>query len=65
MSTNKEGTMAEKTEGRRFVVRECDWDWLPDWLVIDTVKQIRAAAYDDEESARAHCAEMNGAPDAR
>ncbi len=46
----------------RFVIREAtgpEWDWLPDWLVIDTVRQVRAAAYNDKESAVADAAERN------
>lgn len=49
-------------ETKRFVVRECDWEWLPDWLVIDTELEVRAGAHNDEESARKHCAELNGEP---
>lgn len=48
----------------RFEVREATgpaWDWLPDWVVVDTERQVRAAAYDDEASARAHCDELNAA----
>lgn len=46
----------------RFVVREATgpaWDWLPDWLVIDTEREVRAAAYNDEATARADAAERN------
>jgi hypothetical protein len=46
----------------RYVIRDASgpgWEWLPDWLVIDTEKEVRAAAYDDEDSARKHCAELN------
>lgn len=52
--------MPDRSE--RFVVRDATgsgWDWLPDWLVIDTVKEIRAAAYDDKASAVADAAERN------
>lgn len=52
----------------RFVVRGATgpaWDWLPDWLVIDTEKQVRAAAYNDEASAVADAAKRNGDSDAR
>lgn len=47
---------------QRFEVREATgpaWDWLPDWLVIDTEREVRAAAYDDENAAREHCDELN------
>lgn len=46
----------------RFVVREARgpaWNWLPRWCVIDLAKQVRAAAYDNEEQARADAAERN------
>ena len=46
----------------RYEVRDARapvYDWLPDWVVVDTEKQVRAAAYNDEESARKHCAELN------
>jgi len=46
----------------RFVVREATgpaWNWLPDWLVIDTEKEVRAAAYNDEAAAIADAAERN------
>jgi hypothetical protein len=46
----------------RYEVRDARgpaWGWLPDWVVVDTELQVRAAAYDDEESARKHCAELN------
>lgn len=52
--------MAEKTE--RFEVRDSSgpgWEWLPGWCVVDTVKQVRAAAYNDEATAAAHCSELN------
>jgi hypothetical protein len=48
----------------RFVVRDATspcWEWLPDWLVIDTEKEVRVAAYDDEQSALADAAERNKA----
>jgi hypothetical protein len=47
----------------RFVVRASGpgYDWLPAWCVVDTVKQVRASAYDSEEDARAHAAELNAA----
>lgn len=51
--------MSEQTETTRFQVRHCTWDWLPDWLVIDTEKEVRAAAYDDEAEARADCEARN------
>lgn len=55
--------METRTETRkRFEVRDASgpgWDWLPDWCVVDTEKQIRVAAYNDEETARADCAERN------
>lgn len=47
---------------QRFEVRDATgpgWDWLPDWCVVDTEKQVRVAAYDDEASARSHCDELN------
>lgn len=47
---------------KRFVVREATgpaWDWLPDWLVIDTEKKVRAAAYHDEKSAIFDASERN------
>jgi hypothetical protein len=52
----------EQVEKERFEVRDATgpgWDWLPDWVVVDTEQQVRVAAYDDEESARRHCGELN------
>jgi hypothetical protein len=52
----------------RFVVREAigpGWDWLPDWLVIDTVSQVRAAAYNDKGSAVADAAERNAGEESK
>lgn len=48
----------------RFQVRDAKgagYDWLPDWCVVDTVEQVRVAAYDDEGEARRDCAERNEA----
>jgi hypothetical protein len=55
-------TEQKQVEKERFEVRDATgpgWDWLPDWCVVDTQKEIRVSAYDDEETARAHCAELN------
>lgn len=52
------------TEEKRFQVRDATgpgWEWLPDWCVVDTKRQVRVAVYDDEASARSHCDELNGA----
>jgi hypothetical protein len=46
----------------RFVVRDATgrgWEWLPDWCVVDTVKQVRVAAYNSENEARKDAAERN------
>lgn len=46
----------------RFVVREAprpQWEWLPRWLVIDTLRQVRVGAYDDETFAKEDAAERN------
>lgn len=52
----------EETVKERFQVRDATgWDWLPDWCVVDTEKQVRVAAYDDEAAARAHCEELRTA----
>ena len=47
--------------GERFEVRKSGpgYEWLPAWCVVDTEEQVRAAAYNDEASAREHCAELN------
>lgn len=48
----------------RFQVRGAtgpNWDWLPDWVVVDTEKEVRVAAYGDEGAARKDCAERNAA----
>lgn len=48
--------------GERFQVRDARsraYDWLPDWVVVDTVRQVRVAAYNDEASARADAQERN------
>lgn len=51
-----------ESRAERFEVRDATgpgWDWLPDWCVVDTEKQTRVAAYDDEAAARADCDERN------
>jgi hypothetical protein len=47
---------------QRYVVRDASgpgWEWLPDWCVVDTERQVRVAAYDEEGLAREDCAERN------
>lgn len=55
--------MAEEkqVEKERFQVRKSGpgYEWLPDWCIVDTEKQVRAGAYGDEATARQHCAELN------
>lgn len=46
----------------RFQVRDATgfgWDWLPDWCVVDTERQVRVAAYERHGEAAADCAERN------
>lgn len=46
----------------RFQVRDAtspSWNWLPDWVVVDTEKKVRVAAYDDKDAALADCDERN------
>lgn len=59
MSDDQGGTgVVERYDVRD--ARSAGYDWLPDWCVVDTVEQVRVAAYDDEGDARKHCAELNG-----
>lgn len=51
----------------RFEVRDAtgpNWDWLPDWVVVDTEKQVRVAAYNNKDQASADAAERNRKADA-
>lgn len=46
----------------RYVVRDASgpgWEWLPDWCVVDTARQVRVAAYDAESSAYQDAAQRN------
>jgi hypothetical protein len=46
----------------RFQARDAtgpNWDWLPDWVVVDTERQVRVAAYNDRAAAAADCNERN------
>jgi hypothetical protein len=45
----------------RFEVRASGpgYDWLPAFCVVDTVKQVRAGAWNTEAEADAHAAELN------
>lgn len=45
----------------RFVVRKSGpgYEWLPAFCIVDTEKQVRASAYDDEDEANRDCDSRN------
>ncbi len=56
--------MATETNAR-FEARDATgpgWEWLPYWCVVDTIRQVRVAAYSSEKEARRDAARRNAEP---